>query len=282
MTIAALRALDEAIDAADRGRKMRRLLHLELRAERRLGRAFGRQGRLFLAKFRRARPTPPRAPARLREADVPLDWLTLFLLAALTTRPEFLAAIGEAQLESLLLGQEDASAELGMEIRFGLRNPRAVAYLAGHAAERVTGIEETTRAEIARILTQGREAGWSYDTTAKAISGKFAEFATPQPQLLIRSRAHLIAVTETGDAYEAGHMGVAREMADGGLVMEKSWKTADDDRVDLAICAANEDQGWIPIDEPFQSGHDHPLAHPGCRCAMLTRRAPGSPITPIV
>ncbi len=280
MLAASLRALDEAIDQEDRGRKMRRLLHLELLAERRLGRAFRRQGRLFVARLRNALPAPARRPSRLREADLPIGWLALFLIAALATRSEFLAAIGEAQLEALLLGQEDASAELGMEIRFGLRDPRAIAYLATHGAEQVDGIEETTREELRRILTEGREAGWSTDKIAKAISAKFAEFATPDPRLHIRSRAHLIAVTETGQAYEEGHMGAARELA-AHFAMEKSWLTAHDERVDDVICGPNEDQGWIPIDEPFQSGHDHPLGHPGCRCSGLTRRAPGSEITPI-
>ena len=31
----------------------------------------------------------------------------------------------------------------------------------------------------------------------------------------------------------------------------------------------NEEQGTIPVDQEFQSGHMHPLGHPRCRCVLV-------------
>jgi len=85
----------------------------------------------------------------------------------------------------------------------------------------------------------------------------------------------MVAVTEIGNALEAGSAITAKELQDAGLVMEKSWLTVGDDRVCSEECELNEAQGWIPLDEPFASGHMHPLAHPACRCTALQRRVAG-------
>lgn len=50
--------------------------------------------------------------------------------------------------------------------------------------------------------------------------------------------------------------------------MVKSWLTAGDDRVD-AHCRANEAAGWIPLDQPFPSGHQRAQGHQACRCTTL-------------
>lgn len=47
----------------------------------------------------------------------------------------------------------------------------------------------------------------------------------------------------------------------------KRWFTRLDGRV-CPICVTNEDDGEIPIGQPFASGHPYPPAHPRCRCMM--------------
>ena len=101
----------------------------------------------------------------------------------------------------------------------------------------------------------------------------------PEAPLFVRSVNNgeflLVAVTEVGNAYEAGTAGTIRQLEQTGLAMEKSWLTVGDDRVDDE-CAGNEAAGWIPATAAFPSGHDRPLAHPACRCTLLFRRAGGS------
>ena len=156
------------------------------------------------------------------------------------------------------------------EEAFSLSNPRAVAYLMEHGAELITGIDETTRAAIHDILVQAMQEGWSYDTTAKAIREQFPEFAVGTPYEHVRSRAHLVAIDESANAYGEADLQQSLEMQARGMDMEKFWLVTGGDICE--DCLANAEQGWIPVDEPFSSGHMRYPAHTACRCSMLTRR----------
>jgi len=134
----------------------------------------------------------------------------------------------------------------------------------------VTKITETTREFINTIMVQSANEGWSYDQTAEALTQRFQEFAIGKPQSHIDSRAHLIAVTEAGNASLEGQMIVARDLQDAGIEMEKSWSTVGDDKVTEG-CLENEAAGWIALNKEFPSGHMRPLRFPGCRCDLQTR-----------
>lgn len=164
-----------------------------------------------------------------------------------------------------------AAAEWSAEIAFGINNPRAVQWLESHAAEMVTKINETTRDEIGRLVKQGVDEGWSYNKTAREISSRFEEFAIGKPQQHIESRAHLVAVTESANAYEQGQRQGIDALVQAGLEIEHSWATMGDDLV-TEECQENEDAGWIPLDESFPSGDDEPPRFPGCRCNAQYQR----------
>lgn len=149
-----------------------------------------------------------------------------------------------------------------------LPNLRAQEYAKKHAAEAVTQINDTTRKEIARIVSDGVKSGASYNDIAKAIKGKFEEFAVPMPQKHVSNRAVLVAVTELANAYCEGNAQVGNYLQDNGVKMMKAWQTLEDDRVSDG-CKENERVGWIPINKEFPSGHMHPPRFPGCRCDFL-------------
>lgn len=149
-----------------------------------------------------------------------------------------------------------------------LPNLRAQEYSKKHAAEAVTQINDTTRKEIARIVSDGVKSGSSYNDIAKAIKDKFKEFAVPMPQKHIPNRAVLVAVTELANAYCEGNAQVGNYLQDNGVKMMKAWQTLEDDRVSDG-CRENERVGWIPINKEFPSGHMHPPRFPGCRCDFL-------------
>lgn len=149
-----------------------------------------------------------------------------------------------------------------------LPNLRAQEYAKKHAAEAVTQINDTTRKEIARIVSDGVKSGSSYNDIAKAIKGKFEEFAVPMPQKHVSNRAVLVAVTELANAYCEGNAQVGNYLQDNGVKMMKAWQTLEDDRVSDG-CKENERVGWIPINKEFPSGHMHPPRFPGCRCDFL-------------
>ena len=149
-----------------------------------------------------------------------------------------------------------------------LPNLRAQEYAKKHAAEAVTQINDTTRKEIARIVSDGVKSGASYNDIAKAIKDKFKEFAVPMPQKHVSNRAVLVAVTELANAYCEGNAQVGNYLQDNGVKMMKAWQTLEDDRVSDG-CKENERVGWIPINKEFPSGHMHPPRFPGCRCDFL-------------
>lgn len=149
-----------------------------------------------------------------------------------------------------------------------LPNLRARAYAKKHAAEAVTQINDVTRKEIARIVSDGVKSGASYNDIAKAIKSKFEEFAVPMPQKHIPNRAVLVAVTELANAYCEGNAQVGDYLQSNGVKMMKAWQTLEDDRVSDG-CKENEQAGWIPIDKEFPSGHMHPPRFPGCRCDFM-------------
>jgi len=165
-------------------------------------------------------------------------------------------------------------AEFGVSFAFDLKNPRAIAAIKAQAVASVEEIDATTRDDLTRILTQGMEEGYNYQQVARAIAAKYDEYAVPvtRPRH-IRNRAELIAVTEAAEAYETGNRLVIDEMTAVGLEMEMSWSTVGDERVSDG-CIANAAVGWIPVDQLFPSGHQHPPRFPGCRCATLYRRRP--------
>ena len=149
-----------------------------------------------------------------------------------------------------------------------LPNLRAQTYAKKHAAEAVTNINDTTRKEMARIVSDGVKSGSSYNDIAKNIKSKFEEFAVPMPQKHIANRAVLVAVTELANAYCEGNAQVGSYLQDNGVKMMKAWQTLEDNRVSDG-CQENERAGWIPINEKFPSGHMHPPRFPGCRCDFL-------------
>ena len=149
-----------------------------------------------------------------------------------------------------------------------LPNLRARAYAKKHAAEAVSQINDVTRKEIARIVSDGVKSGSSYNDIAKAIKSKFEEFAVPSPQKHIPNRAVLVAVTELANAYCEGNAQVGDYLQSNGVKMMKAWQTLEDDRVSDG-CKENEQAGWIPIDKEFPSGHMHPPRFPGCRCDFM-------------
>lgn len=165
----------------------------------------------------------------------------------------------------------------GGAVSFSVKHPDAVRYLAAQGADRVTAINATTRRFIRAEVKKAVANGTSYETVARRIIARYAEFGAPSPLRHIRSRAELVAVTEMGDAYTFGTMTTARGSARLGIPMEKHWLTVGDERVDDAICRTNEASGWIPLEEPFPSGHDAPTGHPGCRCDVQTRQIETTP-----
>lgn len=265
----AIVALDRFVEATAVNHKERVLRAPTQRLERALAFAFRVQGQRFLRAFAGLRGRF--AEAALREALTPDEWWRLFEQVIGDTRDQFADPLAQAIQVSLVAGAQNAMAGIGVDVAFGLRNPRAEAYLKDHGVGLISGINEVTKRRIGTIIEEGVREGWSYNRVARAIRQLYTQMAVGRPQEHIESRAHLIAVTEAGNAYEAGSAIVVRDLQDGGLLMKKKWLTVGDNRVSDG-CRANQREGWIPFERAHNSGHQRPLRFPGCRCTELYQR----------
>lgn len=272
-----LEALDTFLEAVSVVAKWQQLDPLVARTEKKIGAIFKRQGQILLRGFASLRGQI--GEARLREALGADDWIRVFDTATGATLEAFFETVQGAAREGLRRGAAQTLADVNIDIAFDLRNPRAEQYLQQHGYGLITQINAVTRGNIATIIDNGMREGWSYGKMAREINSLYSEMAVGKPQQHIDSRGHLIAITEIGQAYEAGGAIVIQDLQNAGLQMEKEWLTVGDDRVSDG-CQANMSEGWIPYAQAFSSGHMHPLRFPGCRCTVLYRRKPTRAATP--
>jgi hypothetical protein len=236
---------------------------IETTLEAKLAKLFIRQGNVL------ARQLKPLNKYLTESASEDFD--DLFDSATLETSADMQDAIEASVNASVLVGGKSLISDFNSKVVFSLTNPRAVAYTKNRAAEAIAGIDQTSKDDIRRLVVLAVEHGTSYSELARQIKARYNQFAIGVPQKHIRSRAELIAITETGNAYQAGNFVAAQIMKDGGLTLEKYWYNRGDDRVSDG-CLANTAIGWIDLDTAFPSGDMTPLRFPGCRCAAQYRR----------
>jgi hypothetical protein len=260
-------AIDRLLEATRAEQRDDTLQPLEDACAKSVRAGFKAQGKAFLSGFAGLKGDFAES-RRLREADETPAWEPIWDDAAAAGDPTLEDAIDAGARAGLEAGGTAITTSLGLETAFDLSNPEAVRYLDGYAAERVTAIDETTRDTLNRLITGGVQEGKSYEKIAASIRDEFDNWA--EPQAYIRDRAEMVAITEVGQAYEHASRSVVNDLVSHGLEYEKSW-LAEADACEH-ICAPNQDEGWIAIDQQHQSGDDTPLGHPGCRCTELYRR----------
>lgn len=271
--------LDEAVKRGAtkaKAERMVRPLDLAMRKGfRQQGSLFVRKLRSMKAKFSESSGDPfaahaERLNATFSEAITPADWQLAWYETEQATVKLFSAPVDKAVKKALEIGAVAQIADLALGIKWNLKNPRALAYLDNYGAAMVAGVNDTTKQILQTLISKAAEEGWSYQRTAEAITERFEQFAVGKPQEHIDSRAHLVAVTEIGNAYAEGNLIVARDLAEAGIGVEKYWSTVGDGNVS-DDCRKNEEADWIDINDVFPSGDQRPLRFPGCRCDLLTR-----------
>lgn len=142
------------------------------------------------------------------------------------------------------------AADLG--VSFDLDNPFVQTVLKD-LAKKVRGVAETTKQEIRDLVGKATENGWSIEQIQKEIREK-GEIAS-------RSRAILIARTETAAAYSQGSIAAYRAS---GVVTQTEWLLGPDP---CEICQAL-DGTRADLGDEFTDGISAPPAHPNCTCAL--------------
>ena len=167
-------------------------------------------------------------------------------------------------------GSSDASARRSSAIP----QTQALAFYDAHAGRLITSVDDTTRRAIVAIVRNALTNGTPYTAVEGALIQRFEALRQYQPQKHIRTRARLIAVTETGQAYERGKQSTVHRAEAAGVRFEKSWVTVGDDRVSRD-CRRNEDGGMDTGGQPFPQRR---YAASGASCLTVCFRPAGGAV----
>ncbi len=245
----------------------RQLRYFEGRLAKEIGKIFLEQGEIFLSKFGDFQHY---FQEEIRK-DIDYSLNSAFYLTYNQSRD----LVTRYRLFGAKIAEESVRSSVGVETSFDKYDVQAYAELERIAAQRVSGINETTRARIKEIIMKGYEEKKTYAQIARDIKNEFETFAKPSPLLHVRNRAELVAITELRDAHESSQRAQVQGLMDRGYQMEKSWmSTADERRCD--ICRSNAEAGWIGADDIFPGGMSQAPGHPGCRCRAIYRVKPGT------
>lgn len=255
-----LPALDRFLEVANRAKKQRAIAKAEAKIQNIMRKYFKKQYILFAREHARFKDKYP-----LEEAIGSTELAHIMEILRSGTAEDLRDAVEQVMGETMDEASDSLMADVGMGnavgIAFNLKNPLAVQWLQNYGAALVTGLEETTKGQMATLLARATEQGWAYNRTARTIRETFDGFST--------RRATTVAVTESRKAYEHARLQTALGLQEAGLEMEKSWLAAGDA---CETCLDNAEDEWIPVDDSFSSGDDAPPAHPDCRCDLLTQR----------
>jgi len=203
-----------------------------------------------------------------RELESPplthLLWEGIWAEIAMATTPELIKIIASAESDGLHAGATFTGSL--PRSSFNLANPRAVAWFQrnGGSVDYIKGIQETTSKRVKAVISDGLDTGKSYNEVTRLIRAEFDNMS--------RKRAQAIATYETGNAYEAGNRMFADSLVEDGITIEKMWNC---EAESCEVCVANQEEGWIPIEQQHQSGHDQPEAHLHCVAAGTLCISPG-------
>lgn len=130
----------------------------------------------------------------------------------------------------------------------------AIKWAEKHGAKLVTQMNEETKRRLAQVVSDGIKNKRGVPGLSRDIRKSFADMS--------KYRSRMIARTETANALSQASLDRMKDMDIDG----KEWVwpgTSDCD-----ICADNQADGVIPVNQAFSSGDMAPPAHPNCMCTL--------------
>jgi SPP1 gp7 family putative phage head morphogenesis protein len=194
-------------------------------------------------------------PVPKKELDSFFEGIVKILQASLLTTIEdhLVQAFIQADLEMVTWGQTLGGIPIAYE---GPPIQQAIDWAKEHCAKLVTKMDDETKARLAQVVADAIENKRGIPGLARDLRNTFDNMS--------KFRSKMIARTETNAALSQGSLKRMQDMGIDG----KEWVTSDP----CEICAANGDEGVIPVDQAFSSGDDAPPAHPNCVCALAPAR----------
>ena len=214
-----------------------------------LKRFFKRQGQMLLTQIK-PRLREASADDKQKAAQIIPDGLPIAVTGG--TSVDYSKALSNA----LAAGYEGLAGELGANA--DLDEDIVQTYLSDHSLTKLTGdFEETTVDRLRNALADAYDKGADFEGLVDAIKEEYAGFSD--------IRAGMIAQTEMNAAYNAGRKQLGLDLG----FNEKAWDP--DGTACEEICVPNVLDGWIDMDEEFESGDSEPPGHPNCDCSLNVR-----------
>lgn len=207
----------------------------------------------------------------LVEATIRSEWLALWEEVVEVTKDILIEPLEEAG-ETIFREEYNTLLDLlgfegGSPISFDIVNQRAINFF--NPEKTIKNISDTTQDSIRRLVNTAVEEGLSYTQLSKNISTMFSEFNTDKDKNG-RTRADRIAINEIRERNSGSGQIVANELKNKGFTIEKRWITRGDNKV-RPEHTENEEQGYIPVKDNYQSGDLRPPTDPNCRCVQTYR-----------
>lgn len=117
------------------------------------------------------------------------------------------------------LSYKSASNLVGVDIPFDLSNP-FVKHTQRDLARRIVGINETTRNDVRRVITDGIEAGLNHKQLADELEGLYEETYRGRSLTIARTESQVAYNLGTADAYKASGVVMAMILHDNPLHVE--------------------------------------------------------------
>jgi hypothetical protein len=228
--------------------------------ERVLGRFFRRQQALLIPQISEHLKHVVANNKLIEREQTSLDAIS-YALPDGTLLPAAVTAGMAADYASLVKAAVNAGfASLANEIEASISKPSDTfieTYLREHSLEKLADdLNATTVTRLQNALADAYEDGASFEEMVQAIKDEYSDFST--------RRASMIAQTGMNGAYNGGRKQL-------GLDLGFNEKSQAPGGIPCLVCVANIAQGWIGIEEEFESGDDFPPVHPNCVCSLDLR-----------
>jgi hypothetical protein len=203
-----------------------------------------------------AQPMPPKVETVIDEAVKAMPWPTVQSSTATVLQEAIMAGSKEG---------EDALTKItGIKVKnnFRMANPLAIAAAEEQAAKLITGISETTRSALNKLVVTALTEGWSHQMLIDRIVKDHA-FSEERAKIITQTELRRAQVQGNIDQWRANAARGSRTMKRVVLGMNENHCIA---------CETAVREGPIPLDDSWSVGFAPPF-HPGCYCNI-------SPVTP--
>lgn len=144
------------------------------------------------------------------------------------------------------------------------------AYNAAGPLPWLDGYTKKNKSAMLKIIKEGLKSNLSYQKISSNLHTEFPELKVKSKYPHTTYLSTEIVVTERRIRSELEKYSLALDKINKGWKVEKKWSAMPDENT-CQTCRNNELAGWIPISDPFPSGHLYAPSHHSCRCHIQTR-----------